>query len=127
MTNDSQKELISGELNEFEDVDSSPVSRTELRAWFAFGSLADPISFCQGFFIPLIVEGMAASVGFEHSDHTVPCNTTEKSYSCDVEINGSWVDTSSFYFYTITLATFSQLVLFIALGAIADHGGVKTN
>ncbi|KAJ3007945.1 UNVERIFIED_CONTAM: Autophagy protein 22 [Siphonaria sp. JEL0065] len=114
--------------SEFKDIDDTPVSKTELRAWYLFGMGADPISFCQGispshrFFLPLIVERLAADGGFTAADHTVPCDPSVAGYSCVVPVGGAWMDTSSFYFMTVVVSTILQLILFIGMGSIADHG-----
>ncbi|KAJ3377958.1 Autophagy protein 22 [Entophlyctis sp. JEL0112] len=107
---------------EFTDIDATPVASSELRAWYVFGSFTDSVSFCFAFFVSLIVESLGASAAFESSDHTVPCNTTVTGYSCVIPINGAWIDPSSFYFYCVTFGTFLQLLLFVGMGAIADHG-----
>ncbi|KAI9338166.1 autophagy-related protein 22-like protein [Obelidium mucronatum] len=108
--------------HEFKDIDDSEVTPQELRAWYLFGGCADPIAFCQGFFIPLIVQGLAASGGFKTEDHSVACDTSISGYSCVVPVGSGWMDVSSFYFMTVVVSTILQLVLFIGLGSIADHG-----
>ncbi|KAJ3064097.1 Autophagy protein 22 [Podochytrium sp. JEL0797] len=108
--------------HEFRDIDDQPVAPAELRAWYFFSACAESISFSQAFFIPLIVQGLATGGGFQASDHTVPCDTKIVNYSCVVPIGSGWMDTSSFYFITVSISTFLQLILFIAIGSIADHG-----
>ncbi|KAJ3279515.1 Autophagy protein 22 [Borealophlyctis nickersoniae] len=94
------------------DPDQSPVTKEELRG----------CALCTAVFIPIILENMAAISGFERSDRTKPCDNGVTSYSCVVQVGGLWVDTSSFVFYCITVSVLIQFILFMGLGAVADHG-----
>ncbi|KAJ3259745.1 Autophagy protein 22 [Chytriomyces hyalinus] len=123
--NSIEKGLINDDdalMHEFEDIDSSPVTVTELRAWYFFGFACDPLSFSFAFFIPLICQGMSAGAGFEAANHSVPCNTTASGYNCVVKLGDTYIGTSSFYFYGTVTATIVQLMMLIGIGSIADHG-----
>ncbi|KAJ3291891.1 Autophagy protein 22 [Rhizoclosmatium sp. JEL0117] len=111
--------------HEFQDIDQTEVSPKELRAWYLFGGMADPISFAQGFFIPLIVNGLATGGGYMTDDHTKKCDTSITNYSCVVPVGSGWMDTSSFYFYSVVVTTVLQLILFIGMGSVADHGNYR--
>ncbi|KAI9338175.1 autophagy-related protein 22-like protein [Obelidium mucronatum] len=105
----------------FFDIDNTPVSESELRAWFISAAAIYPITFGGlSFFIPLIVQALSAGSGFVHVDHTIPCNTTS-SYTCDIYFGGAWLDVTAFYFYNVAIATAIQMVIFITCGSIADH------
>ncbi|KAI8619730.1 autophagy-related protein 22-like protein [Chytriomyces sp. MP71] len=113
-------------LAEYRDLDDSPVTVSELRAWYLFGYCCDPLSFCLAFFIPLICQGTAAGAGYEASNHSIPCNTTASKYDCVVKVNdNTYIGTSSFYFYGNVIATILNVALLIGLGSIADHGAWK--
>ncbi|KAJ3200695.1 Autophagy protein 22 [Dinochytrium kinnereticum] len=68
---------------------------------------------------------MAARSGFLASDHSVPCNTSIEGYSCVVNFAGSYIQTSSFFFYATVVSVLAQLFCLISFGALADHGSWK--
>ncbi|KAL2917721.1 Autophagy protein 22 [Polyrhizophydium stewartii] len=107
--------------------DQSPVEPRELLGWKLFGFGTEGYSALgTAVFFPLILESLAASQAYDSatlsSPNPVPCNTTASSYSCSLYVGSSWVDTSSFVFYATTISVFVQFLLFINLGALADHG-----
>ncbi|KAJ3396881.1 Autophagy protein 22 [Chytriomyces hyalinus] len=107
-----------------QDIDGSPVTTTELRTWYLFGAALDAVSYCcVSVFAPVVVQSLAANYGATSADHTVPCNATAIDYKCDVRVGSMWIDTSSFVFACIVIAAVMQIVLFVAVGAVADTGG----
>ncbi|KAJ1567908.1 Autophagy protein 22, partial [Cladochytrium tenue] len=105
------------------DLDETPVSHEELKAWYAFAITSEPFSAAAtAVFIPIILQSMAAHSGFERSDHSVPCDTSATSYTCDVLVGQLWVATSSFVYYCTSITVIIQVLLFIALGSLADFG-----
>ncbi|KAI8896592.1 autophagy-related protein 22-like protein [Globomyces pollinis-pini] len=103
-------------------MDYSPVADLELKAWYSFAFAAEGYSvLANGVFFPIILQHMAAHSGVQHSNHSIPCITNE-AYSCDVKFYNYFIDTSSAVFFATTISVLIQFVLFISLGAIADHG-----
>ncbi|KAH9263528.1 hypothetical protein BASA83_013084 [Batrachochytrium salamandrivorans] len=128
--------LLEGDGDEPSDclMDTSPVTVRELRGWKIFGFATEGYSaLAISVFFPIILEHLASSQGFETSSTKpgqgplLPCNISATSYSCSISINNSWVDTTSFVFYATTISVFIQFLLFINLGALADHGGNRKN
>ncbi|KAJ3253198.1 Autophagy protein 22 [Chytriomyces hyalinus] len=114
------------QLMGLEDIDGSPVAPAEMRSWLFFGSTCSPITgVAFGFFIPLIIQALSAGSGFESTDHSKPCNTTAANFSCVVQMGSLYIDTTSVYFYSVTIAAILQMFLFVALGSLADHGATR--
>ncbi|KAI8852365.1 autophagy-related protein 22-like protein [Chytridium lagenaria] len=110
-------------ISDSNDLDPSAVTPTELKAWYTFGFAAEGFSTLGvGVLIPLILESMASSSGYQTENKMLPCNRTELGYSCVVNVGGTWIDTTSFVFYSTTICTLLQLFVFIGCGALADHG-----
>ncbi|KAJ3412289.1 Autophagy protein 22 [Chytridiales sp. JEL 0842] len=108
----------------FKDDPKPPLSKEELRAFYIYAWATEPfVIVCLTALMPLILQGMAAGTGRESSDITKPCNYTVPQYRCVVNVGGNtWVDVSSFSFYTTSISVALQAFVFISLGALADHG-----
>lgn len=99
-----------------------PVTTRELRGWYGYGFASEPYSVVAvSLFIPIILQGLASGAGFQ-LDHKTPCDAKS---ACEIGIFGWWIDTSSFPLYVISLSVFVQALLFISLGALADHGNMR--
>ncbi|KAJ3284795.1 Autophagy protein 22 [Rhizoclosmatium sp. JEL0117] len=108
--------------DEFKDIDTTPVSKKELSAFYMMGAAMDPTTFgSMGFYIPLIIQTLTAGSGFTRVDHSVPCDIS-KSYVCDVQFGSSWVDTTSMVFYGVVASTLALAIIFVGFGSIPDHG-----
>ncbi|KAJ3059788.1 Autophagy protein 22, partial [Rhizoclosmatium hyalinum] len=113
--------------DEFKDIDSTPVSKKELSAFYMMGAAMDPTTFgSMGFYIPLIVQTLTAGSAFNHFDRNVPCDI-RKAYVCDVKFAGAWVDTTSMVFYGVVASTLALAIIFIGFGSIPDHGPYRKN
>ncbi|KAJ3013538.1 UNVERIFIED_CONTAM: Autophagy protein 22 [Siphonaria sp. JEL0065] len=111
--------------DEFRDIDSTPVSKQELRAFYIMGASMDPATFgAVGFFIPLIVQTLTAGSGFTHDNHAVPCDISG-SFTCDVQFAGNWVDSTALFFYGVVISTIIQAFIFICFGSVADHNSYR--
>ncbi|KAI8611791.1 autophagy-related protein 22-like protein, partial [Chytriomyces sp. MP71] len=111
------------DLEEYRDLDGSAVTTSELRAWYGFAACLEPISYCGvAVFLPLLIQTLAAGNGFTTANHSVRCDTSVDNYSCVVRVGSGWVDSTSFFFYLVVIAAIAQTLLFIAIGALADHG-----
>ncbi|KAI9338171.1 autophagy-related protein 22-like protein [Obelidium mucronatum] len=111
--------------DEFRDIDQTPVSKMELTAFYIMGAAMDPAQFgAVGFFIPLIVQTLTAGYGYTRADHSIPCDITG-SYTCDVQFAGTWVDTTSLFFYGVVVSTIIQAFIFICFGSVADHNAYR--
>ncbi|KAJ3324860.1 Autophagy protein 22 [Blyttiomyces sp. JEL0837] len=117
---------------EYHDLDSSVVTRKELKAsyqrqiekaWYNFAFISEGYSALgTAIMIPIIIQTLAAESGYETSDHSIPCQTNVTQYSCVVNVGGTWIDTSS-----TSISVLGQLIFFFTLGALADYGGLRKN
>jgi MFS transporter, UMF1 family len=71
---------------------------------------------------PLILSSLAAASG-THQNTNEPCKTNETT-TCQIHLMHGWwkLDVESFAFYTTAISVACQAVVFISLGAVADHG-----
>ncbi|KAJ3211175.1 Autophagy protein 22 [Dinochytrium kinnereticum] len=103
--------------------DHPPLSKDELKAFYIYSWAIEPIVVvAMTALIPLILQSLAAGNGKEADDLTKPCDYTKTGYRCVVQIAGAWVDPSSFALYTTACSVGLQAIVFISLGAMADHG-----
>ncbi|RUS16065.1 autophagy-related protein 22-like protein [Endogone sp. FLAS-F59071] len=72
-------------------------------------------------FIPLIILTMATSVSVSAFDHTQPCDHGDPNNVCQVQFGALWVSPASFALYTSAVGVGIQAVIFVWLGALADH------
>lgn len=118
---------ITGDNNFFED--TSDVTLTELRGYYMFGFASEGYSGLSLVVLaPLIIRGLAADVGYDNLSipkYSLPCNTSNSSYSCSVKIGSSYIDTGSFYYYVTSLCSVLQLFFLLGSGALADHGEMR--
>ncbi|EGF83035.1 hypothetical protein BATDEDRAFT_33938 [Batrachochytrium dendrobatidis JAM81] len=132
--------------------DTSPITPRELQGWKIFGFATEGYSaLAAAVFFPLILENLASTQAYDSKSvregdfPLIPCNVTSSQYSCSIFVGSVWVDTTSFVFYcqynslltnpillpfklpldATTISVFLQFLLFINLGALADHGGYR--
>ncbi|KAJ3093993.1 Autophagy protein 22 [Phlyctochytrium bullatum] len=125
-SSDTALRPISMFISDENDIDPSAVTPKELRAWYCFGFASEGLTtLAFAVLVPIIIETMTSTNAFQTANLTLPCNRSEPGYSCKVNVGGSWVDTTSFFFYATTASTLLQLFLFIGMGALADHGSLR--
>ncbi|KAJ3122555.1 Autophagy protein 22 [Physocladia obscura] len=110
----------------FPEAKHPPLSREELNAFYIYSLATEPVVVV--IFTALstvILQNLAAGAGKEVSDHAIPCNYTVAGYQCVTEIAGAWIDPSSFSLYTTAFSVLLQAIVFISLGALADHGSFR--
>ena len=73
-------------------------------------------------FIPILLESLTAKAGVKVSDYKTPCDLTEENYKCVTSLGSLWFDPTSFTLYSIAISVGLQALIFITLGAVADHG-----
>lgn len=101
----------------------NPVTAAELKGWYSFGFATEGYAaLAIAIFFPIILEGLAANVAVESLDHSVACNVSVPQYDCSLEIGSNYVPTTSLVFYATTISVLIQFIVFISLGALADHG-----
>ncbi|KAJ3115787.1 Autophagy protein 22 [Physocladia obscura] len=128
-----KKRKISDRAPRHADIDSlypsvshPPLSYEELNAFYVFSLATEPVvAVIFTALATVILQNMAAGAGKEVSDHAIPCNYTVSGYKCVTEIAGAWVDPSSFSLYTTAFSVLLQAIVFISLGALADHGSFR--
>ena len=108
----------------FENQDTSAVTPQELRGWYSFQVGIEGYG-ALGLFVyfPILLESLAAHAAVDTHNHALPCDLTGKEYHCDVQIGSTFIPTTSLVFYATALSVLVQFLVFISLGALADHGG----
>ncbi|RUP45583.1 vacuole effluxer Atg22 like-domain-containing protein [Jimgerdemannia flammicorona] len=76
----------------------------------------------QGVFIPVILSSLAVAASFRSDDPSQPCAGAE---NCIVRFGTMNVSPASFSLFNQGLAIAFQVVTFIQLGAIGDHGNYR--
>ena len=107
---------------------STPTTKTELYAWWAYFVGYEPISaVVLAVLMPLLTEGMARAVGHISGDPTAKCPETDvHGSSCVLFHLGSFEITSAGFTYLILgLSAFAQAISFISVGALADYGNFR--
>ncbi|KAJ3132370.1 Autophagy protein 22 [Irineochytrium annulatum] len=107
------------------DIDQTPLSKKELRAWYSYPFAAEGFGAAGGVFIPIILQGMAANSAFERADPTKHCNTAVAGYDCLVRVLNLRITPTSFVLYSTTTSTLLQLLLYLSIGSLADHGALR--
>ncbi|KAJ1917811.1 Autophagy protein 22 [Mycoemilia scoparia] len=103
------------------EADGPLLTRKELWAWYMYAMATEPYNTCvAALFMPNSLALSAAMQGYE-LDHVTPCNYDVANYSCVIKWGGNWVNTSSYALFIQTIASLIQAVLYIGLGALADH------
>ncbi|KAF9933084.1 Autophagy protein 22 [Linnemannia zychae] len=103
--------------------ETTPLTKREIQGWLAYAAAAEPYSVvCISALAPIVLESLASGYGYQNADRSLPCNTHEPDYKCDVKVGGLWLDTASFSLYCISVSVFLQAFVFISMGALADHG-----
>ncbi|KAF9184234.1 Autophagy protein 22 [Haplosporangium sp. Z 767] len=99
------------------DDDQKVLTKREIQGWLAYAVAAEPYSVvCISALAPIVLEALASGYGRQHANRDLPCNT------CVVKVGNLWLDTSSFSLYCISVSVFLQALVFISMGALADHG-----
>ncbi|KAG0258181.1 Autophagy protein 22 [Mortierella polycephala] len=99
------------------DDDQKVLTKREIQGWLAYAVAAEPYSVvCISALAPIVLEALASGYGRQHANRDLPCNT------CVVKVGSLWLDTASFSLYCISVSVFLQALVFISMGALADHG-----
>ncbi|KAI8905423.1 autophagy-related protein 22-like protein [Gorgonomyces haynaldii] len=103
-----------------------PTTQRELRGFYSFTVAMEGYG-AMGIAIlyPLLLEGLASQVGVELSNPKLPCDLNAVPKHCAVQIGGTLIPTDSIVFYSTTVSVLCQFVLFMSLGALADHGAYR--
>ncbi|ORZ28832.1 autophagy-related protein 22-like protein [Lobosporangium transversale] len=114
-TTGDKKDLES--IESLESEQHKPLTRREIQGWLAYAVAAEPYSVvCISTLAPIVLEALASGNGRQFDNRDLPCDT------CVVKIGSIWLDTASFSLYCISVSVFLQAVVFISMGALADHG-----
>ncbi|KAG0256623.1 Autophagy protein 22 [Actinomortierella ambigua] len=99
------------------------LTKREIQGWLAYSAAAEPYSVVGvSALLPIILEALASKHGYKNSDRSIPCDTKEVDYQCDVQVGSMWLDTASFSLYCVSVSVLLQALVFISTGAHADHG-----
>ncbi|KAF9100867.1 Autophagy protein 22 [Mortierella sp. AM989] len=103
--------------------DEKALTKREIQGWLAYSIAAEPYSVvCISALLPIVLEALASGYGHEAHNKDLPCDVTKTDYKCVVKVGSLWLDTASFSLYCISVSVFLQAVVFISMGALADHG-----
>ncbi|KAG2177346.1 hypothetical protein INT43_008003 [Umbelopsis isabellina] len=117
----SFEERSSADSDEVHDYDTHPALRREIWGWYAYSWAVDGWSAASSsVFMPLVISTMAYTGGRNTADPTKPCNLVQP---CVVKLGTSDVTPSSYTLYVTAIAVLIQAIIYIQLGAIADHSG----
>ncbi|CAG8679339.1 32941_t:CDS:2, partial [Racocetra persica] len=92
---------------------STPLTKRESIGWWFLCAANGVYSGSPiGVLIPLLLENLSGRAGYE-LDLVTPCNTA------------SFIDTSSYSLYIISISILVQTILFVSCGSLADHGNMQ--
>ncbi|RUS33891.1 autophagy-related protein 22-like protein, partial [Jimgerdemannia flammicorona] len=99
------------------------LTQRELWGWWIWGWGVNGFGgSAQGVFIPVILSSLAVAASFRSDDPSQPCAGAE---NCIVRFGTMNVSPASFSLFNQGLAIAFQVVTFIQLGAIGDHGNYR--
>ncbi|KAG0313770.1 Autophagy protein 22 [Dissophora globulifera] len=105
--------------------DQKVLTKSEIRGWLAYAAAAEPYSVvCMSTLAPIVLEALSSGYGWQTDNKNLRCDTTMTDYKCVVKVGSLWLDTASFSLYCISISVFLQALVFISLGALADHGSL---
>ncbi|RUP46798.1 hypothetical protein BC936DRAFT_146513 [Jimgerdemannia flammicorona] len=108
-----------------DEPEQEPVTKRELWGFYGYGWASEPFNVMMaGVFYPIVLESLASAAGYE-LDGVTPCNTNKTDYSCLTKFGNSLIDTTSYTLYVTTIAVLIQFIVFVSVGAIADHGNLR--
>ncbi|KAG2174753.1 hypothetical protein INT43_005811 [Umbelopsis isabellina] len=103
------------------EYDPQPALQREIWGWYAYSWAVDGWTAASAsVFMPLIISTMAYTGGRNVVDPAKPCNLAQP---CMVKLGTSEVTPSSYTLYVTAIAILIQAIIYIQLGAVADHSG----
>ncbi|KAJ3370416.1 Autophagy protein 22, partial [Kappamyces sp. JEL0680] len=105
----------------FTDIDQTTTTAQEIKAWVCLGVALEPMAVIAfSTFFPILIQNLAAESGWDHSDHSLKCDTSG-SYNCDVLIGTTYFSTGSIILLGGSISTLIQVVIFVSLSKLADY------
>ncbi|KAM3582692.1 Autophagy protein 22 [Umbelopsis sp. WA50703] len=115
----SFEEQSDPDSDEVLEYDAHPALRKEIWGWYAYSWAIDGwTAASSSVFMPLIISTMAYQGGRNVADPSKPCNLVQP---CMVKLGTSDVSPSSYTLYVTAIAVLIQAIIYIQLGAVADH------
>ncbi|KAG0343538.1 Autophagy protein 22 [Podila humilis] len=106
--------------------DVVPLKKSEVWAWYIQNATYCGYGWVAGYLmVPLLIQDASARVGFEASNHTIPCNTTVPNFKCVTPVFGQYLDPGTISLYISSLSSIMSFFCTLSISSIADHGSYR--